>query len=529
MPSFDPMTPEREAIDRALIRIERRLRLNQALYAASLIAGLIVLALVAWRALRWLGPSAPVAARLVILLAILGGIALAGLLLVALVARPAGAARAASEADMRARLNDELVSAWWFLQGDARPQWIAAQLRRAARTAGGLEPARLIPLQLPASAAGALTVGLVALVVVWLAPPLGPAGVLAGNALLTDVEVEQVRALREMAEAAPQSAAARRLQAALETLQSPTASPAQQRHALADAQAAVEQMRLEAAATRESLQRLSEALRGQPGMQDVTEALARGDAKKAAELLAQLHAPHSAGAARTSADPVEGAGEKGIDQLLQEATEASGATDQGGGANLAKQEAVDRLKEIARELEAAAAVNEAWQRVRGSQLSAGEARGLSASRFAEQTSSPSMPSPGTGETPMEGGTLFRTAAVAEGDGRTEQQGGTRAGDALGDTPSDPLLGASGERLEAQLKRQGLTGAGQADQEEDPDKPWYYVDSRQQKALSRLRGVQARERFAAAEAGAGEGISIQHRQIVKDYFMKPSSNAGESVR
>ena len=531
MPSIDPMTPERAAIDRALARIEHRLRLNQALHAASLIAGLIVLALIAWRALRWLGASAPAAGALVILLAILGGIALLCLLVLTLIRHRGGAERAANEADLRGGLRNELASAWWFQQGEARSEWIAAQLQRAARTAAGLRPAQLIPLRVPVSAVGVLAAGLAVLAALWFAPPLGPSGALAANALLTPAEAEQVRALRELAAAVPQSAAARRLQAALETLQSPSATPAEQRRALEQAQAAVEQMRMEAASSRDSLQRLGETLRGQPGMEAVADALAQGDAKKAAKLLAQLQqqTAQSAGAPVSSAEPADGAGQKGIEQLLQEATEASGPTDQTAGADLAKQEAVDRLKEIARELEASAAVNEAWQRVRGSQLSIGESRGLSASRFAEQTSSPSMPSPGSGETPMEGGTLFRTAAVAEGDGRTEQEGGTRAGDALGDPRSDPLLGANAERLEAQLKRQALSGEEQPAAQEDEDKPWYYAQSRQQQALARLRSVQARERFAAAQAGAGEGISIQHRQIVKDYFMKPSSNAGEVVR
>ena len=531
MPSFDPMTPERAAIDQALVRIEHRLRLNQALRAASLIAGMIVLALIAWRALRWLGASAPAAGALVILLVILGGIALLSLLVLALLAGTGGATRAASEADLRGRLRDELKSAWWFLQGEARSEWIAAQVQRAAHTAAGLRPAQLIPLRVPGPALGALMAGLVVLVAVWLAPPLGPGGALADNALLTPAEAEQVRALRALAEALPQSAAARRLEAALATLQSAAASPAERRHALAQAQAAVEQMRMEAASSRESLQRLSETLRGQPGMEAVADALARGDAKQAAQLLAELQqqTAQTSGVPVASAEPAEGSGQKGIEQLLQKATDASGATDQSGGADLAKQEAVDRLKEIARELEASAAVNEAWQRVRGSQLNVGESRGLSASRFAQQTSSPSMPSPGTGETPMEGGTLFRTAAVAEGDGRTEQEGGTRAGDALGDARSDPLLGSSAERLEAQLKRQALTGEEQPSPQQDENRPWYYEQSRQQKALAGLRSVHARERFAAAQAGAGEGISIQHRQIVKDYFMKPSSNAGEAAR
>src|SRR5262245_52526130 len=70
MSSSDPMTPEGEAIGRALTRIERRLRLNHAVYAASLIAGLAVLALLTWRALRWIGAAAPRTSTVVIVLAL---------------------------------------------------------------------------------------------------------------------------------------------------------------------------------------------------------------------------------------------------------------------------------------------------------------------------------------------------------------------------------------------------------------------------------------------------------------------------
>jgi hypothetical protein len=520
MLSSDPMTPEREAIGRALTRIERRLLLNHAVHAASLIAGLAVLALLAWRALRWIGESAPAAAALVVLLAILGAVALAFLLLRDFLTREAGPARAAGEADTRAALKNELASAYWFLQSDARSEWIAAQLQRAAHTASGLEATRLIPLRLPLRPMVALAGALAALAVLWIAPPLAPASALAESGLLSADEVAQVRALRELAEAAPDSDAARRLQAALRTLDDAAAPADAQRRALAQANDAVQQMRIDAAGTRERLQRLSEALRGHPGMDQVAEALARGDAKAAAQLMAQMQMP-AAQTARTEpskAEPAESAGDRGLEQALQEATEASGASDDAGAAELARQEAVDRLKEIARELDAAAVVNEAWQRVRGPQLTAGQTQGLSASRFAEQTAAPSTPSPGSGETPMEGGAMFRTAAVAEGEGRTEQEGGTRAGDALGDAPADPLLGTQGERLEAQLRKQGIEGEEQDAEGEDENKSWYYAESQQQKALARLRKVQAAGRFAAAEGDAGEGISIQHRQIVKDYFM-----------
>jgi hypothetical protein len=173
------------------------------------------------------------------------------------------------------------------------------------------------------------------------------------------------------------------------------------------------------------------------------------------------------------------------------------------------------LSEIARELSAANSVNEAWEKVQGPQLDYAQRVTLTASRFAEQTAGNSLPSAASGDTPMAGGSMFRTAAVAESKGRTEQEGGTRAGDAIGDGLPDPLLGAGDERLQAQLKQAALSGAEAESQEGDD---WFYAESKEQKALAGSRNVQARDRFAQAQAGSNEGISIQHRQIVKEYFM-----------
>ena len=191
-----------------------------------------------------------------------------------------------------------------------------------------------------------------------------------------------------------------------------------------------------------------------------------------------------------------GAAEKSLEQALLDASEVTGPQPQAASPE-AMQQAVDRLNEIARELSAANYVNQAWEKVRGPQLDVAQRTALTASRFAEQTAGNSLPSPASGETPMAGGSMFRSAAVAEGKGRTEQEGGTRAGDALGDAPPDPLLGAGGERLEAQLKQAGLSGPEAEGKDNDA---WFYAESREQKALAGWRSVQARARFAEAQAG-----------------------------
>ena len=456
---------------------------------------------------------------LLVLLAILAAVALLGLLLASALTRRSSLAHAAAEADARAHLNDELTSACWFMQDSVRNDWVGAQLERAARTARALEPRRLIPLRAPVAALGALVAGVVVLIALGSADPLAPVSLPAAQAAaLSPAEQQDVRALRALADALPDTEAARKLEQALRILEGSEASAQERSRALAQAQDAVQQIRLDAASTRETLQHAADLLRNQPGMEAVAEALARGDAQGAAELLARMQ--EQAGRAKADQTPgpdpaaATSAAEKSLEQALLAASEVTGPQPQSPSPE-AMQQAVDRLNEIARELSAASYVNQAWEKVRGPQLEAAQRNALTASRYAEQTAGNSLPSPASGETPMGGGSMFRSAAVAEGRGRTEQEGGTRAGDALGDGPPDPLLGEGGERLSAQLKQAALSGPEAESKDNDA---WFYAESREQKALTGSRNVQPRARFAQAQAGGNEGISIQHRQIVKDYFM-----------
>jgi exonuclease VII small subunit len=514
----DPSSPAEQAIASALSRIERRLRLNRTVYQGMLVAGLALLVPLTVRVLRWLGDGRPVETALLLLFAVLAAVALLCLVLASALRQRSTLARAAAEADARAQLKDELTSAYWFMQALPGSDWVGAQLERAARTAHALEPARLIPLRLPAPALGALALAVVALGLVWSATPLAPAGVLAGGSgALSPAEQEQLRALRTLADALPGSEAAFRLEQALQTLERTEASAQERSRALAQAQDAVQQIRLDAASTREALHRAAEALRDQPGMQAVAEALSRGDAQQAAELLGRMQEQVSQAAADKppAPEPVSGgAADKSLEQALLDASEVSGPQPEAVSPQ-AMQQAVDRLNEIARELSAANYVNQAWEKARGPQFDVAQRTTPTASPFAEQTAGNSPPSPASGETPTGGDSMFRPAAVAEGKGRTEQEGGTRAGDALGDAAPDPLLGAGAERLEGQLKQAGLPGPEAESKDSDA---WFYAQTRAQKASAGWRSAQARARFAEAQAGSNEGISIQHRQIVKDYFM-----------
>ena len=522
MQSLQSPTPERQAIQHALLRVERRLRLNRTLHLTALLAGLLLVGLITWRLLDWLGDAAPAASALVVLLGLLAGIGLVLWLVAALLGRPIKPTDAAGEADRRARLHDELTSAWWFMRDGERPgraatDWIDLQLRRAARTAGTLQPERLVPLRLSRIAAAALAGGVILLVLTWSAKPLEPT-VHEEASGPAPVEDGQVRAMRELVEGLPKTEARRRLESALQTLESGSATPQERQRALAQAQDAVDQIRMDAAGSREGLQRLSQMLAGQKGLEEVADALAKGDAKRAADLLAKVQADNPAAPSGNSPQPSEALGDRPIEQAVQQLTDAMAEPQGARPTDDALKASVERLNEIAKQLAAANYVNEAWKQVKGPQLQASRAGQMTAGKFDQQQmdGAANNSSPNTGDKPMGGGTMFRSAAVAQGNGTEEQEGGTRMGDAVGTAQSDPVLGDGGERLDAQLKQQALTG--QEAQQPDQEQSWFYAESQKRDARSEWRSVQARARFTEAEAGTAGGISVRHRQIVKDYFM-----------
>jgi hypothetical protein len=524
MQSPESFGVERQAIQRTLSRLQQRMRFNRLLHALALLAGLALLALVTWRTLAWLDGTLPAASALIVLLAILGAIALAGLLGAYLMHGVVDDVRAASEADRRAGLHDELISAHWFMgaQGQQPPasrNWVELQLQRAARTAQALQAEHVVPLRVPRGVVGGLVLGLVLLVAVWSAPPLAPAHSAAGAVADAAGQDPQVQALRELVAKLPQTEARRKLEAALETLQGAGASPDERRRATAAAQDAVDQIRMSAATSREGLQKLSQMLAGQPGMEEVAEALAKGDAQRAAELLTKIQSENQQAAGKGNApQPSEAVNERSLEQALTALTDTM-AEPQGGRPTVeAMKITVDRLNEIAKELSAANFVNESWKQVRGPQLSAAQGAQMAAGRFDQQQDSGAVnPSPSTGDTPMGGGTMFRSAAVAQGEGTEEQEGGTRMGETIGDGRTDPLLGDAGQRLDAQLKQRALSGQ-EDNKQADPDQSWFYADSQKRGAQAVQRSVQARGRYAEADASGAGGISIKHRQITKDYFM-----------
>jgi hypothetical protein len=510
-----------QAVLRLLGQVDRRLRLNRTISSALILAGLVLVALSAWRLLAVFNRAAPVASALVVLVALLAATGLLLLLGHGLLTHRGGLGRAAAQADRRAGLRDELLSALHFLRGP-HGSWTDAQIERAARRAQSLEPARLARLYVPARVLVPVAALAGLLAVAWQLAPMTRSddqAVLAPGADLTPEEQAQVRALQALLAQAPDTPSTRTLRQALETLERRDTADEDKRRALAQAQEAAEQSKLEAASAREGMYQLGQRLRSQTGMEEVAQALAEGDARKAAELLERKAGPRAGerGAGRPGTEGSQQAREKDLEKLLQDAAQAGGKGDADTlASSAAMKEAVDRLNQIASELEVQGTVGNSSKLLQQLQLSVAQRSTMSAGRFAQQAAQDSSPGPESGDTVMPGGKMFRSGAVAQESERSEQQEGSKSGDAQGESVADPLLGAKAAPLEVQLKQEALPQEGEPD--EKTGEAWFYAESKEQKSALEARAVRARAAFAQAETTPPAAIAVRHRQTVKEYFM-----------
>jgi hypothetical protein len=509
---------DQEIILSALARVRRRLRLAYAMRDAGLVLSLVGVALLLWRALRVAGNSAPAVTAMVILIALLlwfGGVFL---LLRGLVERRTSLSRAAAEADARGALEDELKTAYWFIEHPVASPWTAAQLERAARSARRLDVASLLPLRMERGTLAASALITVLLIALWFAPPFTPSSQAlpqAGNPL-SAAEAKQVQMLRDLAAQLAGDPASAEVERALRTLQRADASTEAKQRALAAAREALEQRNLDAASTREGLYQLAQKLRGNEALKDVARALEEGDARQAARAL-QAGFDAQAGASPPAPGAAVERKEDDLERVLDQAAARTGNGEAGEAAGAAAREGIDRLNQIAAQLDAQQQLNQAAQALQQLQLAVAQRSTMSAGRFSQQAAQNATPSPNTGQTSMPGGIMFRSAAVAQEKRASAQQEGSKTGAAMGDSQAEPPLGAKVTPLSAQLERTTVPNPERDDQQETA-KNWYYAESKEQKSILELRELQARESFAQAQTGAAEGVSVRHRQIVKDYFM-----------
>ena len=495
-----------EVIAQALERIRRRLELCRARYDAVAVLGMVAVGLSLWRILEIFAGFAPVVAGAVLSALLLWVVGLVFLARERLAPRRT-LADAAASADAHGGLKDELATAWWFLQHPAASPWVDAQIARAAESARRLDTVALLPLRVGwPELSGATGVALVLVVACMAQPGLRASEVVADRPLV-HAQAQQVQFLRALIEEEHDEPTARKLERALTMIERKGATREQKRRALSEAEGAIVQRSLEAAALRDGLFRLAAPLRAEQRTQGVAQALARGDAQLAAKLTRQLaEQSNPIGLEQQSVSTMQGDDEQQLARLLAAAAR-DGDRAVAPSSSAAVTEASDRLTRIAQRL----AAQDHWSKAAYTlaQLRQAVAQDLS--------SSPTQQTAGRGsdnaQASAAGSNVQQVGGEAR-DGDPSGHEGGKPGAATGNAQSEAVFGAKIAPLAVQLRPETVHA-------ESPDaapKQWFYAETPRRASSIGLEAVKAGSEFTLGQSVAPMGVDVRHREIVKDYFM-----------
>jgi hypothetical protein len=431
--------------------------------------------------------------------------------------------QAAAEADARARLKDELKSAYWFVSTPEPSPFAQLQISRAAATARRLDPGTIVPGRPPRGLYAAAGLGAALLLVTWIVPRQSHSWDGAGASMGAGRESAGLRALLE---GAPQDPEIEKLDRALEELQRADATAEEKARAAAQARDAIEQTNMEATAAREGLVRLAEAMKANPRLEKAAEALRAGRNEEAVALLRQMRAEAGdqgeRALAKDDSRPLAET-EKGADGGIEERLAEGGRDLSSINARL-DQDALDRvanaIQEANQQLEAQSRVIEVKRRMQDAMIPTSQRSALTASQFDSSDNAPNATaSPDTGNADIRGGTMFRQGAVTRRNDDDPARDGNMAGSAAGNAEALALEGAATRRLDAQLKLEAIQRRDDdAGADEKADQGWFYSASQEQKSLLGFEDMRARQRFDRESAMSFERVPIRQKRSVKEYFL-----------
>src|SRR6266446_943557 len=212
-----PVMKDSEVILSVLRNIERRLWLRRVLQDIAYGACVILFSLIALQfvgvALSSAVPAVGTGARTAVVAAVL----MLGAYIAWRALRQVTLAQAAGEADARARLKDELKSAYWFVSTPEPSPFAALQIARAAATARRLDPGAIVPGRPPRSLYAVAGLGAALLLVTWIAPRQSHSWDGAEAAAMA--ATRETQDLRALLEGAPQDPEIEKLDRALGELQ----------------------------------------------------------------------------------------------------------------------------------------------------------------------------------------------------------------------------------------------------------------------------------------------------------------------
>lgn len=405
--------------------------------------------------------------------------------------------RAASEADVRADLKDELKSAYWFVRNESPAPFVELLLRRAARTAQRIDSRKMFPVVFPSTLITALPIAIAAVALAWISPRINYSTTLPSleYARAPGVSPERAELIERSELSAPGEPPARaagyarsrsarngddvwyRVEQLTHRLErSPERDAIQQAVKAQDAQRTMHLL--------ERLQRSGEAgLAALPEGEQMPAEVARGIMARLKSLLDEESAPaseHEKATADVSTQPAarvtQGPGGDSEDQ----------AQDSGPGRHSLGETALNTLlRAISRggtgSRQAVRGEGEGWQE--------------------------------RGRSNASGGAMGRRVGVSQaGAGSEDPATGNPAGNRL----SDPVLGMRTMRLQTQLQRVPVKASH--DKDDNGTAESFYSATQSQDSTLSYQAVTGRHTASKEAVRNAQQMPLTYRAAVKNYFL-----------
>ena len=439
-------------------------------------------------------------------------------------------AQSAAALDSKAALNDELKTAYWFINNPRPSEWVDAQIQKAAARAQRLDVSRLYPRSMPRTAYLAvamfiLTIGLNFVPLPWnnnwLVLQAAPVYALSDQerALL-----EQTMELLEKAQQLEQTDVIDRLQEIVQQLQSGDISPSDAAQQLDDIASLLGDNAVDLSQMYAGLSEIAKEFEKSDQLKDAASALENKNLAKAGEELRELAEKLASLPTDTQKDVekrLQEASEKeapGLDDLTKNLEEAAKNLQEKNeqGAGQALQKAAGDLQKLGQQIDRMKAMQQAGQSLKGlsqammqrlqsEQQQQGE-KGEGGEQADGDASNQQMPG---GEKGQPGEGTVPGSAPAPGSG---------SGEGGGLEPSVPMGVSSQEEgpptsLDVQLEKETLTG--QHDQGGKPDE--LEEASKQERSKLDYRNVESDLTPAQKDLLNQDRIPWEYRPLIKNYF------------
>jgi hypothetical protein len=501
---------DRESLDRSLSQVAQRLRLQRTLrelgWAALCIAGAFLVYQIAVATIA--ASVVLVAARGALALVVLVVLGWCGVRLV----RTATLDDAAAAADAHADLKDELKSARWFARHPVESAFdptkrgteialTALQLKRANANAQRLEPADIVPISVPRPLWLAVPVALAAALLFWFAPRWLLAQPPADRAApgLSQVNAAEPNRAAQLNGAATQPGSRSR-DAAGDKAEATSTAPGRNRADEPDWSKA---------------EQLAKSLGRTERAYELSRAIQARDSKRAAQLVREIKQQEQERASAKIDRPIRQGTTRSLEGTARD--------------TLSALQDIFSQKVTGQGLD----VDKSGGGDSGRPMQAGNNRGDEDDRQSPQTMSPNPNQGSDTQTTREGKEEGEFSSNGQGEGDNPGGNSNVAEGAQGqhvtqsasavDVPTAPVIGTKTTRLAAQIQRVRIESESEAQPAGKDAEERLYSATRAQKSLLDYRAVANQPRYTKEAAVGGERVPLEHRALVKDYFLNQRQN------